>query len=332
MHLFADRVAESSTTTGTGPLTLGGALTGARTFASAVIQGIFLFPYLAEAVDANGVPTGEWECGLGELSSATTVERRFVLSSSNAGSLVNFSAGTKYVTLAVNAFSSPVGLIRSRQLFYETDFLGPASAGAVEAAFPWDLSLVSSGTQSKIAGEANHPGILRLSSSTTANSGVAIVTDAPSVGAFLISGGEISQHIFRIQTLTNTTIRMAFLDTASSTDATDGVYIEIPATGAAVGKTASNSTRTTSSTIATLSTNTWYKAVVAVNHNATNCWFGIYSESGSLLGSQTISTNIPTGAGRQTNHGVVATNSGTTAVALIELDYMSVGVLRPLTR
>lgn len=329
MHQFADRAVETTTSTGTGPLTLSGSLTGFRTLASGLIQGIFLFPATIEAVDASGNPTGDFETSLCELTSSTTLERRFVLTSSNGNALVNFGAGTKRVYVGPVQESMPFGLDKRRYLWQETDFLGPSGAGTMEAHLVWDYAVISSGTQGKTGGPANHPGILRTTSSTTANSGGYCLTDTT---AFLIGGGEISVHIFQIVTLTNSTIRIGFLDTTTSADSTDGVYIEIPSTGAAVGKTASNGTRTTSSTIATLNTATWYRAVIGVNFDATNCWFGIYSESGTLLGSQTISTNIPTGAGRQCGHGFVATNSGTTAVGLTDMDYMAVGILRPMTR
>lgn len=330
MQLFADRVAETTTTTGTGSLTLAGALTGYRTFNAAFGVTPGLLPVLIEAVDASGNPTGDWECSLCELTDATTLARRFLVSSST-GSAVSFAAGTKRVYLTQLSVGAPFGISAPSLVYYQTDFLGAASADTGESSYAnWDLSLISSGTQAKVAGTASHPGILRLSSSATANSGAYVRT---AVESFTLSGGgAFSEFVFLIGTLTNTTIRMGFLDTGTSTDATDGAYLEIPATGAAVGKTANNSTRTTSATIATLSTATWYRGRIIVNFDASAVWFGIYSETGTLLGSVTNTTNIPTASGRETGHGVVATNAGTTAVSLIELDYMSVGILRPLTR
>lgn len=94
-HVVADRVLETSTSTGTGAITLGGALTGFRTFASVAASSDTLF-YFVEGVDANGLPSGEWETGLGTLGSGT-LTRTAVIASSNAGALVAFSAGTKYV-------------------------------------------------------------------------------------------------------------------------------------------------------------------------------------------------------------------------------------------
>lgn len=210
-----------------------------------------------------------------------------------------------------------------------TDFLGPAGAGTMEAHLPLDVAVISSGTQSKIANEASHNGILRFTSSTTTNSGGYCRTDA---AALLIQGGEVAEFVFRIITLTTSTFRLGLIDTATSADCVDGAYIEIPATGAAVGKTSSNSTRTTSATIATLSINTWYRARIEVDDAAANVTFTIFDANGNQLGQVTNSANIPTGAGRDTGFGYVATNSGTTAVALIEMDYMSLEHTEALIR
>ena len=95
-HALFDRVLETSTTTGTGSFTVAGAVTGFKTFASRYSTND-TFPYFIEGVDANGVPTGEWESGIGTYSAANTVARTTVLASSNADAAVTFSAGTKRV-------------------------------------------------------------------------------------------------------------------------------------------------------------------------------------------------------------------------------------------
>ena len=89
--VLKDRVNETSTTTGTGTFTLAGAVTGFQTF-SAIGNGNTTYYTI---VLQGGT---EWEVGLGTYtSSGTTLSRDVVLSSSNSGSLVNFSAGTKNV-------------------------------------------------------------------------------------------------------------------------------------------------------------------------------------------------------------------------------------------
>ena len=96
----ADRVQETTTTTGTGTVTLAGASTGFQSFA-AVGNGNSTFYTIADASGSN------WEVGIGTYtSSGTTLSRDTVLSSSNAGSLVNFSAGTKNVFVTFPASST----------------------------------------------------------------------------------------------------------------------------------------------------------------------------------------------------------------------------------
>jgi hypothetical protein len=77
--------------TGTGTATLLGASTGFQSFS---VIGNANTTYYTIA----GQSGSEWEVGIGTYtSSGTTLSRDTVLASSNSGSLVNFSAGTKDV-------------------------------------------------------------------------------------------------------------------------------------------------------------------------------------------------------------------------------------------
>lgn len=101
-HISEDRVLETSTTTGSGNFSLAGAVTGYRTFAANMAVSDTCW-YAIWGVDANGSPTGEWEGGLGTYSATNTLTRTTVIESSNAGSVVTFSAGTKYVAITLLA-------------------------------------------------------------------------------------------------------------------------------------------------------------------------------------------------------------------------------------
>jgi hypothetical protein len=86
-----DRVKESSTTTGTGTLTLAGADTDFQSFAAIGNNNTTFYTISLTESD-------EWEVGIGTYTaSGTTFSRDTVLASSNSGSLVNFSAGDKEV-------------------------------------------------------------------------------------------------------------------------------------------------------------------------------------------------------------------------------------------
>ena len=89
--VLADRVKETTTSTGTTAVTLLGAATGFQSF-SAIGNANVTYYTIA------GQTGSEWEVGIGTYtSSGTSLSRDTVLASSNSGSLVNFSAGTKDV-------------------------------------------------------------------------------------------------------------------------------------------------------------------------------------------------------------------------------------------
>ena len=89
--VLADRVQETTTTTGTGSVTLAGAVTGYQSFA-VIGNGNTTFYTIADQGGAN------WEVGIGTYSTTgPTLARTTVLASSNSGSLVSFTAGTKTV-------------------------------------------------------------------------------------------------------------------------------------------------------------------------------------------------------------------------------------------
>ena len=102
-HITEDRVLETSTTTGTGALTLAGAVTGFRAFGSVMTSPSDTCWYSLWAVDSNGNATGDFEEGLGTYSGANTLTRTTVLRSSNANAVVTLAAGTKYVALSLLA-------------------------------------------------------------------------------------------------------------------------------------------------------------------------------------------------------------------------------------
>jgi hypothetical protein len=85
-----DRVQETTTTTGTGTLTLLGAVTGYQSFAA--IGNANTTYYTISSTSS------QWEVGIGTYTaSGTTLSRDTVIASSNAGAAVNLSAGTKNV-------------------------------------------------------------------------------------------------------------------------------------------------------------------------------------------------------------------------------------------
>lgn len=86
-YVQKDRVKETSTTTGTGTYTLAGAATGFQAFSA--IGNSNTCCYAAD----DGT---DWEVGIGTYTlSGTTLARTTILASSNSGSAVDWSSGTR---------------------------------------------------------------------------------------------------------------------------------------------------------------------------------------------------------------------------------------------
>lgn len=110
--LFKDRVKESTTTIGSGDITLGGTSSGFSTFLSAFGSGSSTTYCIAHETLA------EWEVGRGTItSSPARLIRNTVLASSNANAAVNFSVGSKQVFSTVSAQSANSELRLTPELF-----------------------------------------------------------------------------------------------------------------------------------------------------------------------------------------------------------------------
>ena len=107
--VVGDRAQETCTTTGTGTLSLLGAVTQFQSFAAVGVSTGNTTSYTTEftVADQSGV---NWETSIGVYTtSGSTLTRTAVLSSSNAGALVNFGAGTKNVFITYSAVTSVSG-------------------------------------------------------------------------------------------------------------------------------------------------------------------------------------------------------------------------------
>lgn len=97
MTNYADRVKETTTTTGTGDITLAGAVTQFVSFNTAFgTNAEFRYAIVGQS-------GSEWEVGVGYLSGSSTLVRSIVEASSNSNAAVNFSAGTKDVFSTISA-------------------------------------------------------------------------------------------------------------------------------------------------------------------------------------------------------------------------------------
>ncbi len=96
--VLKDRVKETTTTTGTGAISLGGAVTNFQAFSAVLSNGDTTYYAIVDTTNTA------FEVGLGTYaSSGNTLTRTTVLESSNSGSAVNFGAGSKNIFIAYPA-------------------------------------------------------------------------------------------------------------------------------------------------------------------------------------------------------------------------------------
>lgn len=138
--ILADRVKETTTTTGTGTITLAGAVSGFQSF-SAVGNGNTTYYAIV------GQGSSEWEIGLGTYtSSGTTLSRDTVLSSSaGAPTKTNFSSGTKDVFVTYPAdrsvFSDGTNIVPETAAI-----LLPSSGGTGQSSLTANNVILGNGT------------------------------------------------------------------------------------------------------------------------------------------------------------------------------------------
>ena len=167
--VLADRVKETTTTTGTGTVNLAGAETGFQTFVAGV--GNSNTTYYA-IVDGN---TGDFEVGIGTVTDASpdTLSRDTILQSSNSDSAVNFGSGTKSVFC-----TQPADKAVFKNADGNVNLPDNAEFQVGNRATTGDLRIRHNGTQSQIQ---NYTGQLQITNFTN-DSDVRILSDDSSGG------------------------------------------------------------------------------------------------------------------------------------------------------
>ena len=167
-----DRVKETTTTTGTGTYTLDGAVTGFQSFG---VIGDGNTTYYAVT---NGT---DWEVGLGTYTaSGTTLARTTIFESSNAGSAVNWGAGSKDIFVTYPA---------ERSMYVDGTTITPATAAS--------LAVLSGGTgqTSYTDGQlliGNSTGNTLSKATLTAGTGITVTNGAGSITVSAINNGTVT--------------------------------------------------------------------------------------------------------------------------------------------
>ena len=144
--VLADRVKETSTTTGTGTFSLSGAASGYESFVTAIGNGNTTY-YAIVNPSLN-----EWEVGLGTVTDNTpdTLARTTILASSNSDSAVNFGAGTKDVFCTYPAgksvYKDASNVVSLTSPVFVTPTLGTPASGTLTNATGLPLTTGVTGT------------------------------------------------------------------------------------------------------------------------------------------------------------------------------------------
>ena len=102
--IIKDRVKETTTSTGTGAVSLGGADDTFEQFQTYMSNGDTTY----YAIVHKGPQVDEWEVGLGTWNTGNTLTRTTIISSSNSNNVVNLSAGDKNVFITSPASKSNI--------------------------------------------------------------------------------------------------------------------------------------------------------------------------------------------------------------------------------
>lgn len=194
--------------------------------------------------------------------------------------------------------------------------------------YPFTPAAIGGGTYAGIEDETNHPGVVRISGQTSTG---AVIT-LGGLTAVLIGGLEVAEFIVRWKLVLNTVMRLGFFDTVGTGVPVDRVEF-VHSAGTVKGACSNNSASTLTVTAFTPVVNTWYRLRIEVNADASLVTFYIYDcATGALMWSDTVSSNIPTAAGRETGFGVLAYKTTAGVVSLLDVDYMQYYIDKELTR
>ena len=218
--VLKDRVKETSTTAGTGTLTLAGAVTGFQSF-SAVGNGNTTYYAIVDNA------TGAWEVGVGTYtSSGTTLSRDTVLSSSTGGSLVSFAANPKDVFVTYpseqGVWTNASGVVAQTSFGAITATSAALTSGTITAAPTNATDIVNKEYADSIASGLNYHQPVNYASTAAlpaytynnGSSGVGATITANANGALSLGGGSPTA-----------TQRVLVKDEAGGNAAYNGIYV-----------------------------------------------------------------------------------------------------------
>lgn len=182
--IVKDRVQETSTTTGTGTLTLAGAISGFQTFSSAIGNGNTTYYTITNGTD--------WEVGIGTVA-AGTLSRDTILSSST-GSAISFSAGVKnvFVTYPADKAVTIDGVQTLTNKTFVSPVLGTPTSATLTNATGLPLTTGVTGTLPIANGGTNNPSLGVTAGAVVYTDGSKQMTTASGTSGQLLQSNGVS--------------------------------------------------------------------------------------------------------------------------------------------
>lgn len=223
------------------------------------------------------------------------------------------------VSLNESGFIDP-SMMSPREIRAEYFFDFPAGMlDYVGAAF----SALAGGNGSAAATTAEEAGAFGtrvISSSSTANSGAYMNFQGLSAAVSVILSQPCEYRgRFKIPSaaLATTKARFGFQGAFNTSDETHEVSFVVDG-GAVTGRCRNASSQSSTTGLGSISGDTWY--TYKIMYTSSVVWFYLYSATGALISSDSVSANIPTNVNKP--WGMIATNSGTTAQKILIIDYV----------
>jgi hypothetical protein len=221
--------------------------------------------------------------------------------------------------------------LRRSGFFGATDFTSSTtSTAALYAGSPWwSGTSLNSGTIAVQTGTAAHPGILRLRSTASANTGYNYLTN---IYAFTLAGLESSEFVFQTETATSSCSAWLGWTAAATNGATTRcAVLAIDVSGGAwrlLGRVHNGADRTAATTY-TLANTTWYSGRVSFNSALTETEFEVWSEGKAALLFRSRIAFVPDTV---IGHGVIGINASASQQYCIAIDYMNISAPKTLAR
>lgn len=304
--VLADRVKETTTTTGTGTITLDGASTGFQSFA-VIGNGNTTYYTIA------GQGTSEWEVGIGTYtSSGTTLSRDTVLASSaGAPTKTTFSSGTKDVFVTYPAersvYSDGTNIVPDTAAV-----LLPSSGGTGQSSLTANNVLLGNGTSAVNFVAPGTNGNVLTSNGTTWTSGSAPGFPAGTAMMFVQTAAPTGWT--KSTTHNNKALRVVSGTASSGGSVAFTTAFASQAVSGSIGNTTATNQATTATNQATTATN---QATTQGGSVSTSLSAGGSVSATTLAESQIPSHTHAAGAtlsnistGKQANFGRLNNNAG----------------------